>query len=80
MSKTYSIKQNEKTILSITIDPPTGTNYTNLQWDSKTGLVTAIVDGKRKPIPYTGKSYGTINPGAFTAENLSNISFHYWYY
>lgn len=80
MPKTYTIKQDDKTILSITIDPPAGVTYSDIQWDSKTGLVTALTDTGRKPIPYTGTSYGTIEPKAFEASNFTNISFRYWYY
>lgn len=59
MNKTYSIIQNGQAILSITVEDP-GNKYSNLQWDSKTGLVTAVIDGKRKPIKYSGNSIGAI--------------------
>lgn len=80
MTKTYEINQNNQTILSITVEQPAGKNYSNMQWDSKTGLVTAVIDGKRKPIPYSGNSIGTIQPEDFTATNMTGISFRYWYY
>ena len=37
-------------------------NCSSLQWDSKTGLVTGLVETatKSRPIKYIGKSYGTI--------------------
>jgi hypothetical protein len=51
-----------------------------MQWDSKTGLVTAVIDGERKPIQYSGNSMGAIQPEDFTATNMTGISFRYWYY
>lgn len=81
-TKTYSIKQTGTTILTITITEPEGKTYSDIQWDSKTGLVTAIIDSdtERKPIPYIGKSYGTIQPGPFEAENIYSIKYNYQYY
>lgn len=81
-SKTYAIKQNGKTVLAITITEPEGVSYTEIQWDSKTGLVTAKVNGKtaREPIPYTGKGCGCIEPGPFEGENIYAIDYNYWYY
>ena len=80
MNKTYTITQNNKTILSITIEKPDNVEYTDIQWDSKTGLVTAIINGERVPIPYSGGSAGAISPENFQAENFTGISFNYWYY
>jgi hypothetical protein len=83
MTKTYNIIQNGIPILSITIDQPTGVEYSDMQWDSRTGLVTAKINGgERKAIQYTGNSLGAIppDPNGFTAENVTGISFRYWYY
>lgn len=81
-SKTYKITQNGEVVMSITITPPKGVTYTNIEWDSRTGLVTANVDGseQRKPINYTGQSYGTLQPEPFEAENIYHMSYNYWYY
>lgn len=80
--KTYKVKQNGLTVLEITIKQPEDTVYTNIQWDSKTGLVTANVNGdsKRVPIHYTGTSYGVLQPGPFEAENVYKMDYNYWYY
>ena len=59
-----------------------------LQWDSKIGIVSALVtnDGitKRQPIPYTGNSLGTIPVDGITAAELNlngcALNYHYWYY
>jgi hypothetical protein len=82
MTKTYNIIQNNAPILSITVDQPADVEYSNMQWDSRTGLVTAEINGKRQAIQYTGNSLGAIppDPNGFTAENVTGISFRYWYY
>lgn len=90
--KTYSIKQTnnlgvEKTILEITIeqsDDANGIKYEDIQWDSKTGLVTAKViennvEKGRQAIPFVGKSIGKIQPGPFTADEITDIQYSYWY-
>ena len=75
-SRTYKIIQaNEdnvnETILELTIslDDSLASKYSNFEWDSKTGLVTALDNDtdKRVIIPYTseGKSIGTIKPAPF---------------
>jgi hypothetical protein len=66
-TKTYSIKQNDKEVMSITITQPAGVTYNDIIWDSKTGMVSAIIDGVRKPIPFEGQSYGKLDPTGFTA-------------
>ena len=86
MTKTYSIKihGSEDPILKIEIEQPNDVEYTDIQWDSRTGLVTAKVNNSeaRKAIQYTGNSLGAIppDPNGFTAENVTGISFRYWYY
>lgn len=58
------------------------------QWDSKTGIVSALVTNngitKRQPIPYTGNSLGTIPVDGIAATELSlngcTLKYHYWYY
>lgn len=55
------------------------TNNESFTWDSKTGLV--ISNSTDKPIPYTGKSYGTVGPGQvsvkFTLKSEKTASV-YW--
>jgi hypothetical protein len=56
-----------------------------LKWDSKTGLVLGRKDSSDTeyvPIPYTGKSFGTIPVEEdFTfAINDGSLDFQYWYY
>lgn len=45
----------------------------NLQWDSKTGLVIAEVDTVRRPIKYIGKSYGTIPVDGLSTDKIYNV-------
>lgn len=61
----------------------------NLQWDSKTGIVSGTAYGgsesTRKPIPYTGISLGAISAsGALSnvalSPNNGTLKYHYWYY
>jgi hypothetical protein len=87
LTKTYLVKQNEKTVYSITITDPTASEdkttiptYSEIQWDSKTGMVTAKVNGARTAIPYIGKSYGTLQPAPFEVENIYAIEYNYCYY
>lgn len=79
-TRTYSISQEGKEVMSITITQPNGVTYTNIQWDSKTGIVSAEINGERKPIPFSGISCGKLQPLSFSAEGISEIKFHYWYY
>ena len=71
---------------TITVGPYSITlinSTTNLQWDSKTGLVTGIVNGKRVPVPYTGKSYGAVPVGSNISNPLGSsgkVEFYQWYY
>ena len=53
----------------------------NFKWDSKTGLITGVVDGKERPINFSGTSVGAIPVGAASAytEGLS-LNYDYWYY
>jgi hypothetical protein len=60
----------------------------NLEWDSKTGIVSGIyTNGKtstRKPIRYEGNSLGTIPVGGLNQRELNlngaTLKYHYWYY
>ena len=81
-TKTYRVVQDEKEILKVTVTFDPSILYQDIIWDSKTGLVTAKVDGKRVVLPHTGKSCGTIAPGTFETEGLSpnDMNYHYWYY
>lgn len=82
-NRNYTIKQNGKTVFSITIDIDTD-NYTDYQWDSKTGLVTAVdlndANRKRVIIPYTGNGVGTLEPGPFEAIGITKMDYNFWYY
>lgn len=87
LTKTYLVKQNGETVYSVTITDPTASadktttpTYSEIQWDSKTGMVTAKVKGVRTPIPYIGKSYGTLQPAPFEVENIYAIEYNYQYY
>lgn len=69
--------------LSIKVDG-TDNPIHNLQWDSKTGIVSVLVDNKRVPIYYTGDSLGTIPVGGLPSEDINindaTLNYHYWYY
>lgn len=68
----------------------------NLEWDSKTGLVTATVEGaENTPILYTGTSYGTLPVGTYNDNIIklqykekttdiiyktASLEYDYWYY
>jgi hypothetical protein len=58
------------------------TQTTDLQWDSKTGIVSGLVNGVRKPVPYTGDSLGTIPVGGTSTLQLNGgtLDYDYWYY
>jgi hypothetical protein len=62
-------------------------SYSNLIWDSKTGLVTANIDGgsAREVVMYSGDSCGTIPTEGVEREDISlpagaTLQYHYWYY
>lgn len=62
-------------------------NYTGVQWDSKTGIVSALItlpggETERQPIPYEGKSLGAIPVGGCHVDlpDEATLSYHYWYY
>lgn len=81
--RTYNIIQDGEVVLSITLSVEDGAAYYDIQWDSKTGLVTAKLqptDEKRVPIPFVGKSVGKINPAPFSTENIQEIKYNYVYY
>jgi hypothetical protein len=59
------------------------THHSEIQWDSKTGIVSAMVNNKRKPIMYIGDSLGTIPVSDKKVEVSINdgiLKYHYWYY
>ena len=81
IEETYKIKQNGIEIFSITVKFPSNAIYTDVQWDSKTGLVTAIKNGaERVPLEYTGNALGTIDPGPYQTEKISQMDHYFWYY
>jgi hypothetical protein len=69
-TRTYTITQpnefgQEIAVFEITINEPEGVVYKNIEWDSKTGLITANIEiggvvSERRPIPCSGKSLGTL--------------------
>lgn len=81
MTKAYTIREtvSGKVVFSFTVNIPNN-QYTNLKWDSRTGLVTALYQGKRVPLETSGNTFGTLNPVAFTAENITSMDYNYWYY
>lgn len=70
----------------ITVTPPTGKSYTDLIWNSKTGLVKAKLSGddESKPIPFTGNSLGEIpigeNSDLKSLGNKVTLEYDFWYY
>jgi hypothetical protein len=69
----------------------TYTHHSKIQWDSKTGIVSADVDGVRKAVLYTGNSLGGIPSGDELSWGIKSgdkklshsgcsLDYHYWYY
>jgi hypothetical protein len=60
----------------------TSTAVIDLQWNSKTGLVTGLVGGVRKAVPYTGNAFGDIPVGGTSTLQLNGgtLDYDYWYY
>ena len=60
------------------------THHKSIEWDSKTGVVSAEVNEKRVAISYTGNSFGAIPVGGISSTNISinggTLKYHYWYY
>ena len=82
ISKTYTITQGT-VVHSITITLPDSelTSYTDFQWDSRTGIVSAVKNEVRVPIPYAGNSICMLEPGEITStENISELQYDFWYY
>ena len=79
---TFIIKQTNRPDLSIEIDVPSDTTYHDVQWDSKTGLVTAFVNNSltRTVIPYRGNGCGKLEPAEFETEGFLDMKYNYWYY
>jgi hypothetical protein len=49
----------------------------DIEWDSKTGLVCTIIDGSidtKKPIQYSGRSYGTIPTEGVNSKDMCYIT------
>lgn len=65
-------------------DPYVYTHHQKIEWDSKTGMVSAEVSGKRVAISYTGNSLGGIPVGGILPADISinggTLNYHYWYY
>ena len=85
----FTIRENDSRTfqvgnLKITVGGNGSKSLTGVTWDSKTGMVSAKVDGASDytPIPYTGTSVGGIPVGGTTALGLYNgtLKYHYWYY
>ena len=93
MTKTYMIKDANNSVLfefEVVIPDNNGVPlYTDLQWDSRTGLVTGARNAKRVPLETKGNTVGTIDPSAFiptsgsgalTGTNIISMDYNYWYY
>lgn len=78
--KTYIIRQNNKKVFEFTVVIPESGTYTDFQWDSKTGLVTALYNGSRIPVETIGITTGTLEPMEFDAQNVVSMDYNYWYY
>ena len=82
-TRTYKITHGGDNTLefSISLDDSLAGRYSNFEWDSKSGLITALdnTTEKRVIIPHTGTTAGTIAPGPFTAEGLVSIDYNLWY-
>jgi hypothetical protein len=74
-----------------TTTTPGGTAYIhhyNIEWDSKTGIVSATVEpnqnSKRIPVLYTGDSLGAIPVDGLTEQEIdiygATLDYDYWYY
>ena len=64
MTETYTITQDGKTMsVTVTIPDADISLYTDYQWDSSLGIVTAVKGGKRVIVPHTGSNQsGTLDP------------------
>lgn len=61
--------------------PPVGTTYYDIQWDSKTGIVSALVatpnmpiPEKRTPIHYTGTGCVSLEPDYYYSKFGNDLS------
>ena len=80
MTQTFTIKQDGYVIASIEID--IYGNYSDIEWNSDTGVVTAKIDGAPTAIPYKGNARAQLLPGlpVKLSEGITEIKYHYWYY
>ena len=78
-SKTFKVGN-----LEITVGGTGSKSLTGVTWDSKTGMVSAKVDGDSDytPIPYIGTPTGAIPVDGITTLDLDGgtLTYHYWYY
>ena len=76
--------------ITIEFEDRIGVFWKEVVWDSKTGIISALVTTngitKRQPIPYIGNSLGTIPvseepfPDNKLELNNGTLKYHYWYY
>jgi hypothetical protein len=57
----------------------------DIEWDSKSGLVTGVVGSTRRPIAYSGNSLATIPVGDNNKISTASpsggvLKYNYWYY
>ena len=94
-SLTFQVGSLEITVPAASKDEEGYIHYNSIEWNSKTGIVSALIDEERKPIAYTGTSLGGIRIGKQLSEQISwgrkesngtvsnsgySLKYHYWYY
>lgn len=84
MTDTFTITQNGATMSVTVVIPDADVEYySEYQWDSKLGLVTALRNGKRVIVPHTGiNQTGTLDPTQTftTSNNIIRVDRDYLYY
>ena len=90
MTKYYRILQNNTKVAELSID--IAGNYSNIEWNSENGLVTAKINGTRQAIPHKGTPLVKISPTLPTTIEKSDdgitwetdedavLYYRYWYY
>jgi hypothetical protein len=90
-SLTFKVGVLEITVPAVAKNDNDYIHYNSIEWDSKTGIVSALIDGVRTPITYAGTSLGDIPIGSALSwgrkesdDAVSNdgysLKYRYWYY